>query len=350
LLPGGFVGVDIFFVLSGFLITTLLMQEFAQTGSICFKQFYARRARRLGPALILMLATLCCFGFAAFKPPLAYKNFVGCLIALFYCTNWVTVSPLSGFNFGTVAHTWTLSIEGQFYAIWPVIFLALLKMINGARQMIMALVIIVLCLWADSVMLTLNGASAARIGCGLDSRIHTLMVGCFLGVALAAMNVTGQQRLHKFLSVAAPISLASLVIFSMLGNGINQRLYHGGFVAIDLLAAIFVADSVVAAGSMLRGFLEMKWLVWVGAISYGIYIWHWPILVILMYFYRCPAWSVLLFGVPLSFLVAVVSYYRIEEPIRQGRISWSLLKLKWRAIWSAVAVGPKHWRGRRRMR
>lgn len=321
-MPGGFVGVDLFFVLSGFLITTLLMQEFAQTGSIRLKQFYARRARRLGPALIVMLATLCGFGFVAFELPMAYKNCIGCLIALFCATNWANLAGFSHFGLGTVSHTWTLSIEGQFYAIWPAILLALLKIIKGARQLIMAVAIMVLCLWAERAILALNGASDARISGGLDTRIHTLMVGCLVGVALAGMKATDEERLRKFLAVAAPISLACLLAFSMLGNVMNQSWYHRGFVAIDLLAAILVADSVAKAGSILRGFWEMKWLVWVGSISYGIYLWHWPIFVILMYFYRCPTWAVLLFGVPLSFLIAVESYYRIEEPIRQRRIGW----------------------------
>lgn len=125
LLPAGFVGVDIFFVLSGFLITTLLMQEFNKTGSVSLKNFYIRRALRLGPALLVMLAVICALSFALFDRARARENCMDALIALFYCSNWVKALSLSHNGLGIVAQTWSLSAEEQFYIVWPLLLLTL---------------------------------------------------------------------------------------------------------------------------------------------------------------------------------------------------------------------------------
>ena len=245
LLPGGYAGVDLFFVLSGFLITTLLVQEFNRKGSISLRNFYIRRVLRLGPALIIMLSVICALSFVLFDPVRARQNCFYALIALFYASNWV--KALSHNGLGIVAQTWSLSAEEQFYVIWPILLLILLRATRRSRHLIFAAAALALLSWCDGICLALRGATFTRIMFGLDSKLVTLMIGCLLGVWLASGHMTeGAKRFfQKLLVILAPLSLVCLVAFSISGNVLGKGLFYYGFAIIALLAAALILDVMV---------------------------------------------------------------------------------------------------------
>jgi peptidoglycan/LPS O-acetylase OafA/YrhL len=314
-LPGGFVGVNLFFVLSGFLITTLLLQEFNQTGSVSLKNFYIRRALRLGPALIVMLTVMCALSFVLFDRAHALKNCGYALIALFYSSNWVKALTQNGL--GMVAQTWSLSVEEQFYFIWPFLLLTTARVAKKSRYLIALAAVLALFSWADGIILAMKGATFTRIYFGLDSTADTLMVGCILGVVLTSCRVTEDTKriMEKFLVVLAPLSLMCLVAFAARGNILGKGLYYYGFIAIALMAAALILDVMVSRQSVLKRLLEMKWLVWLGSVSYGLYLWHWPIIYLMTDGYRRNLWTAIVVGLPLAFLATVLSYYYMEKPI-----------------------------------
>ena len=317
LLPGGYVGVDVFFVLSGFLITTLLVQEFNRNGSVSLRNFYIRRALRLGPVLIIMLAAICALSFVLYDRSRAWQNCNYALIALFYASNWV--KALSHNGLGIVAQTWSLSVEEQFYFIWPMLLLTLLRTNTRGRYPIITAAILALLSWLDMICLALRGATFPRIMFGSDTRLVTLMIGCVLGLWLASGPLTERAKriFQKLLAILAPLSLVCLVAFSISDNVLGRGLYYYGFTVIALLAAALILEVMLSPQSVLKRFLEMKWLVWIGSVSYGLYVWHWPIFYVMTYRYRCNGWTVILVGTPLAFLVTVLSYYGMERRILQ---------------------------------
>lgn len=322
LLPCGWVGVDLFFVLSGFLITTLLMQELNKTGTVSLKNFYIRRALRLGPALLVMLAVMSTLSFVLFDQVRARTNWFDPLIALFYSSNWV--KALSHNQLGIVAHTWSLSAEEQFYIIWPLLLLTLARVTRKSRYIIAVATAIALLSWWEGVRLAMKGATFARIMFGLDCRADTLMIGCILGVVLASgcMTENTKHSVRKLLVILAPLSLICLVGFSITGNVLGKGLYYYEFIIIALMAAALILDVMVTRQSILKRLLEMKWLVWLGSVSYGLYLWHWPIFFVMMV-YHWSGWAVMLVGIPLAFLATVLSYYCMEKPILEFKKRFS---------------------------
>lgn len=315
LLPCGFVGVDLFFVLSGFLITTLLVQEFNQTGALSLRNFYIRRALRLGPALLVMLLLVCALSFVLFDFKRARQNCLHALIALFYASNWVKAFSHDGL--GIVAQTWSLSAEEQFYLVWPLLLLTLLRVSGKTRLVIIAAAALAVLSWLDGIFLTAKGATSTRLCFGLDDRADTLMIGCILGVVLASGRVADNPKpvLQKILMILPPLSLVCLVAYSITNNILGLGLFYYGFLVAALMSAALILDVMIGRQSILKKFLEMKWLVWLGSVSYGLYLWHWPIYFVMAYIYRWNGWTVFLAGTPLAFLATVLSYYWLEKPI-----------------------------------
>ena len=319
-LPGGFLGVDLFFVLSGFLITSLLLDEIQGRGSIAYGAFLARRARRLLPALYLLLLAVCAWA-AWVALPEAIGDLRGAaLAALFYVANWFFIATGQSYFADSLGpspleHTWSLAIEEQFYLLWPLLILAFVRRL-GPRALIVALVLLI----AGSVlsMAVLYDAGDPSVAYfGTLSRVHELLVGCLLAYLV-----------HRGLVMPAAIRWTAWVPLVLIGvmmatvSDMTTFYYRGGSLAFCLV----VAWLILALGAGLPGggptrLLSWAPLAWIGLISYGIYLWHWPLIL-----WLTPA-STGLDGVSLALLrlgatlaVATASYYLVERPIRRGSI------------------------------
>lgn len=313
-LEGGFIGADIFFVLSGFLITTLLIQEFNRSESINLRNFYIRRVLRLGPGFCAMLLVFCFVSFAVLGGEKANRNYIDALISLAYLSNWARAFSIHPPDF--LGHTWTLAIEEQFYIVWPIFMLMLLRISKKRHKVALITATIALISWMLRVYLTMNGALPDRMYNGLDTRADALMVGCTLGIVFSSGMLSRNARkiVQKLLIIMAPLSASCLLTFSTLVYWRDQRMYYYGFFAVEILTAVLILDILVNQRSAIRKFFSMKWLVWVGTISYGLYIWHYPIFRTM----RALGFSdlnVITIGTFATFFIAAISYYSMERPV-----------------------------------
>ncbi len=317
---GGFIGVEIFFVLSGFLITSLLVSEYDRYGSVSLGHFYMRRVLRLGPALIALLFAFCLTSFLFLGDQQATTNYIDSLIALFYVSNWARA--LSIHPPDLLGHTWSLSIEEQFYIIWPFVLLLMLRGSSNRYQIVIASATVAVLSWILRVYLLSNHATLERLYNGLDTRADALMVGCTIGVAWSSGFLARQEikdTLSRILLFAAPISATCLLAFGVLGDYYLAWLFQVGFFVIELLTAILVIDILINAKSLIRKLLGMRWLVWIGTISYGLYLWHYPIYRAL-FALKFSGLAVLTIGSLATFLAASISYYLMEKPILKLKV------------------------------
>lgn len=314
LLPGGFIGVDMFFVLSGFLITSLLVQEFDESGSISLKNFYMRRVLRLAPALLVLLLALCLVSFFALDAQKAKSNYIDALISLFYFSNWARALDIHPPDF--IAHTWSLSIEEQFYILWPCSLFFMLKFFKDRKVILAATAAIAIVSWLLRNYLFASGTSIERIYNGLDTRADALMVGCALGIFLSSglANALDQNRLRRNLLFAAVLSCLCLVTVSYTADWRSQRMVYYGYFAVELSTAILIWQILTSPRGGVRILFSPKWLVWIGSISYGLYLWHYPIYRVMRDLgFQTPA--VVIIGPMLTLLVATLSSYFVERPI-----------------------------------
>jgi peptidoglycan/LPS O-acetylase OafA/YrhL len=323
---GGFVGVDVFFVLSGFLITSLLLTEHEATGRVDLRRFWTRRARRLLPALSGVLLGVALYA-AVWGQPTELGRIRGDGIAsLFYVSNWRFV--LDGSSYfslfeapSPLAHTWSLAIEEQWYVLWPPVLLGVLRVLKVRLHLVAATCV---ALAAGSAALTAMlfhaGADPSRAYYGTDTRAQALLIGAALaalargGRPVLRLDATRRSAALSTLGVAGAIALVGMVVFV---DAESAWLYRGGFLLVALAAVALVAAA--ATGGVVARALAWRPLVAVGAISYGLYLWHWPVDVVF------DASRTGLAGVALltvraavTFALAISSYRLLELPIRQG--------------------------------
>jgi peptidoglycan/LPS O-acetylase OafA/YrhL len=298
-LTGGLIGVDIFFVLSGYLITTLLVIEQKKTGRISLLKFYARRACRLVPALWIVLAFCLPLAFWSTKPG---EHLTTIAEAATYTINWYVALGIGPPGW-IIGHTWSLAIEEQFYLIWPIILIVALSF--GPRAPIRVAIAIFALSTAMCVLLSAFNFSVVRIYDGFDTRSSELFVGCIL--ALISLPPTTAHLLTR--SWIVPVTICLIVVFTLHLN--SRFLGFGGLQFVALMAAwmIVAAQGDTVFGSVLR----QRHVVYIGRISYGIYLWHYVLLEILVR--RVGAPLAALIGVPLCVALAAASFEWVERPI-----------------------------------
>ncbi|HEY3673247.1 MAG TPA: acyltransferase family protein [Acidimicrobiia bacterium] len=328
-IPGGFLGVDVFFVISGYLITCLLLSDFQQTDGIGLKRFWYRRARRLLPALFAMLFVVSLY--AIFFLPDVLDQLRGEVIsALLYVENWFLVfRNLSYFQSAgrppLLQHVWSLAVEEQYYLFWPLILMLVLTVWGKSRK---ALLIGVL---AGVAISTLEMAilyhpytDPSRVYYGTDTRVAALLLGSALAFVWAPWRLIGRTGRNAGILLDIVAVGAGIALFYMFLNvhDFDTSLYRGGFLLVAIVSTVLIAATVHPASKLVPWLLGFSVLRWIGVRSYGIYLWHWPI-----YMVTRPHSDVPLTGIPLlvlrltlTFLAAAASYRYIEEPIRHGAI------------------------------
>jgi len=273
--PGGWIGVDIFFVLSGFLITWLLLGEIAATGGVRLRSFYARRALRLLPALLVLVVAVLAYAAIAPHPAGTQGLGWGVVGTLLYVSDLQAATghvPV----LGLVEHTWSLSIEEHFYLLWPPLLGLLVR--SCRRGTVLGVTVGLAALSAVLAPLLWDGPrSVSRLYYGPDSRAQALLLGCALALVATGRPLRATGTARRVLSAAGILAALALLALVVTLNYRSAVVFHGGLTAIALLATVLVAALFAVPGSLLGTLLASSLLVAVGRISYGLYLWHWPV-------------------------------------------------------------------------
>lgn len=326
---GGLLGVTVFFVLSGYLITSLLIAEYERTGRIDLPQFWLRRVRRLVPAIvtvILFTAALC----TLFSHEILTKMRSDIIPSLFFFNNWWQIfHDVSYFEAlgspSPLTHFWSLAIEEQFYLVWPVLLLVAFKL-GAKRTWVRRGVLILAALSALEMALLFDpAADPSRVYYGTDTRVFSLLIGVWLAFAWPSAQL-GSKRAHAVepgvqhaLDAAGAVALIALIAQMALMNGFTAAPYRGGILLCSMLTAVAIAVMVHPA-SLLGRVFGCAPLVWIGKRSYSIYLWHYPLLLLMNPRNNVsdPAWWMLLIQLAVIVAAASLCYRFVENPIRHG--------------------------------
>ena len=332
-LKGGYLGVDLFFVLSGFLITSLLLAEGATTGGIGLVRFWGRRARRLLPALGLTLIGVGVYArFVAFPSELQRIRWDG-VATLAYVANWREVFTTVDYESLFLApsplnHTWSLAIEEQFYLVWPLVFVGLVALASrrglSRHRLATATLVVSLGLGAASLgtglVLGVSG-DWNRVYFGTDTRAVALLIGAALAAATARFGVAPQGRPRRMLEAFGAIGVVTLTAAWFLLPDGSWFLRHGGLALCSVAAMLVIAAVSHPQAGPLAVLLSWRPLRAVGLISYGMYLYHWPIIVWLNRDRTgLDGWELIAVQLAVTLVISAASFVLVERPIRHRRI------------------------------
>lgn len=305
LFKGGAVGVDIFFVLSGFLITALLLNEWDTYGSVSLRNFYLRRILRLFPALLLLLVGVNLLALLTRDADKIAHTLTASAYALFYLSDYAYALHWTERLY--LGHTWSLAVEEQFYLLFPAALLLLLSYFNRVNTLRMVFACALLS-WLWRVLLIAGGASSDRVYFAFDTRLDELLIGCALALAF---SVSSPRRLPSVWGVCGLLTLGIMAVISDTDAPLT-------LVALMPLAALTSAlviwHLVTNSEGFLVRFLSLRPIAYLGRISYGLYLWHLVIYRVLINTVRLPLLAVVVVGTLATITVASVSYIFIERP------------------------------------
>jgi peptidoglycan/LPS O-acetylase OafA/YrhL len=341
---GGFLGVDTFFVLSGYLITSLLLSEWGRTKGLDFLAFWTRRAKRLLPALFLVLIAVAIW--ARLESSSArFGTIRGDLLStLFYGANWRFIaSGQSYFDLvvgdpSPLRHAWSLAIEEQFYLVWPLITFAALKLGRGKPRVLAGVCVVGIAASVAVMALVYDSADPSRAYFGTDARAAQLLVGALLAIVLTRWSptTTVQRRAVQVFGLAG----AGFTLWAFMSIAdTDSWMYHGGFLLFAVATAFLIVAIVQPAGSPVGRVLAFGPFRWIGMISYGLYLWHWPVQIFLSESRTgLSDWGLALVRLAATFGIATASYYLVERPIRRGALKGWVARAAAPAAFVAIAI------------
>ena len=336
-IPGGFLGVDLFFVISGYVITGLILDSIEGAGALDLRAFYLSRIRRLVPALVAMVVfTILFIGVYA---PDTIRRFLADLPYVFTGTmNWALVAREQDY-FSTIGrppllqHTWSLAVEAQFYLIWPLILLFVFRYFGKKNISYAALAIAIasgVALFIYSVQLDINSSAVSHVYFGTDTHSIGLFLGAALAVSWKPKNLTREitQRAQDFVDAVGIIGFLGLLAVFLLIDQNDPTLYRIAFPLTALFGCATLV-SVVHPASRFAPLLSIRPMIWIGERSYGIYLWHWIVFQLTRPTLDLVGddWALYSLRILIVFALADISLRYIELPIRRG-----YLELWWRGI------------------
>ena len=335
--PGGFLGVEIFFVISGYLITALLLEEFNSNQRIDLKQFWARRARRLLPALFLYVAGSIALAYSMAEDVIPTKGEI--ISTLGYVYNWFGIFQEISYtdvferkNF--FHHLWSLAVEEQFYLLWPVLVLCLQKYLSKRTTIIL----ISLGIATSTVLMWVMYQpfeDPLRLYYGTDTRASALLIGALLAYMWRPFNAQETKLYALAKKILFPVGFGAVAVliwanmYYTLLMPDSEQLFRGGFLLTSIITAIVLA-SIVTPGSKLSNVLGFAPLVWIGKRSYGLYLWHWPVFQLTRERVDVDinGWELFAVRMFVTLILVEISYQYIERPIRERRMNLELSKFK----------------------
>jgi peptidoglycan/LPS O-acetylase OafA/YrhL len=350
-LTGGFLGVDLFFAVSGFLITTLLIDELQRTNTIDLIGFWGRRLRRLLPAVMVLLVVVVIFFrlFADTGQWIIARN--DAPWAQFYVANWHQISSGAGYWDAFAApsafeHLWSLAIEEQFYLVWPVLVIVAWRI--GRARGLAALTSIGIVASFVAMLAIYSGGDPTRVYMGTDTRSFSLLCGAFVALPPVRQFIT--TGIQKFRTIASGLTVVLVFVLGLMWftvDGQSEWLFRGGLFAHSIASALL---AILVASSSSKFSLVFSWqpLAYIGRLSYALYLWHWPV------FIFCTSERLDVSGLALTairlaitFALSIASYFLIEQPIRhkvkwahgaQGRKVFVATSLAAIVIWALITV------------
>jgi peptidoglycan/LPS O-acetylase OafA/YrhL len=339
-LPGGFLGVDLFFVLSGYLITSLLLVEWEARNQIDLRRFWMRRARRLLPALVVVVLGSLILASIFARGDLA-RTRSDVVSSLLYYANWhQIIANHSYFNLmgnpSLLQHTWSLGVEEQFYIVWPLLLVPGLVLV-GRKRLPMIVIAGIAASAALMWILYTNPSNPSRVYYGTDTRAFLLLMGILLALVWPRIEGLGRRALPvlELLGIAALVG--SVLLFLQMRD-FNPTLYQGG----DLAAAFCFTVLIAAVAHPRLGIgqaLGVAPLRWIGERSYGIYLWHWPIILLVAGVNARPSPAIVVGEAAIVVAAAALSYRYVEQPIRTRSLQRWLSQYSRRFRFEVVGAG-----------
>jgi len=332
---GGFLGVDVFFVISGYLITAILLAQWRSRRWIDLKTFYVRRARRLLPAMFVVLFGVTLISVLFLRDEVASLR--GDVIAsLTYVTNWFFVLAEKSYfessgRESLVKHLWSLAVEEQFYLVWPILFAFGMRKL-GRRGLLVAVLVGAAASTVLMAVLYRADGDPSRVWFGTDTRAAALLIGSALAMVWAPHRL--RRAVGRFapllLDLAGIVALATLVLMLTVTDQFDDSLYRGGFLKLSIVTAVLIA-AVAHPAARIGRVLGMRPLRWLGLRSYGIYLFHWPVFMLTRPTLDVPltGWPLLVVRVAITLGLATASYRFIERPIRTG--AFKRVRADWRS-------------------
>jgi peptidoglycan/LPS O-acetylase OafA/YrhL len=318
-IPGfanGDIGVDIFFSLSGFLITSILISRSGPWSPINFRDFYRRRALRLLPAYFAVVAA--CVVVECFAD--YGGTFKGAAVSSLYLANWTIAATDTGL--GTLGHMWSLSIEEQFYVVWPVLLALLLRRLRwNATAVLAAVAALVLAAWLMIVGLVLVDAPARIASNATPTRAVELLIGGMLAIYIATPGLSGtlaRCRAGSGVS-AAGVAACGLLLALIPWSGTSESVNSLALWPVIALLTCTVIYASIRAATPLTAPLSGRFMTGVGKRSYGLYLWHFPVLVIIDTRWGLDTWGPRLAGIAVTAIVVLLSYRFIERPFLERK-------------------------------